>query len=91
MALTRPTLVEIEWIDSLFAENEWATIRAYQTSEITGTQQRTAGYLIHKDKDRYVVAGSMNDCGHVCAGVIIIPKRAVTKIRALPTPSDKHV
>ena len=78
-----PPLVEVEWIDSLFAENEWAPIRAYRTSSLTGTRQRTAGYLIHKDRDRYIVAGSVNDCGHVCAGVIYIPRKAVVAMRTL--------
>jgi hypothetical protein len=91
--MNRPPLVEIEWIDSLFSEDGWQTISAYrQAAEagLPGMQQRTAGFAVVRRRDVLGVAHSVSECGDKCAGVIFIPRRAVTQIRTLSTPSDKH-
>lgn len=88
---TLPSIVEIEWIDSMISGEGWAPVMSHLI-DVDDMRHLSCGYLIHEDESKVVLAHSqsarLDDEWHV-VGAVAIPQVAITGRKVLwepPTP-----
>lgn len=72
-------ILKVSWIDAQHPAGEWVS-RDSLKGRLPVIQ--SAGFLVHEDKRKIVLAAAVDDGGHISAE-ITIPKSAVVKRRVL--------
>jgi len=87
-ARKRYTKVEVEWLDSV-SEGRWSDLETVMREATYDAMcHRTTGYLLVKNKDFVLLAGSRGDDSEMVADLMQIPRRAVLNIRELSTKAE---
>jgi hypothetical protein len=76
----RYPLVEVEWEDSAGTAG-WGSVAVHVDHPIA--RCRTAGYLVHRSRQKLVVVGSCDDTNGNVADSMTIPRFAVRSIKRL--------
>jgi hypothetical protein len=72
-------VMHLIWIDSE-STNEWTEVSNLNSKL---TEIHSVGFLVHQDKERYVLAVSYDSDNDAANGIMYIPKKAVKKVRPL--------